>query len=155
MQISLWYLIHTVPINFYSNNDYSWSANTVKYNDPFHFNHYKIRLNTEQIMLKQFVFDMLSFVCWRTFYGMHDKDTNLQFEMIDTKNSSNAYVVMYELITYWLLDKNRMMEVLITPMALAHPLHPIRSRSRNKRRNRWAGWCVSSWWPWFWPEFSI
>ena len=30
---------------------------------------------------------------------MHDKDTNLQFEMIDTKNSSNAYVVMYELIT--------------------------------------------------------
>ena len=35
----------------------------------------------------------------------------------------------------------------ITPMALAHPLHPIRSRSRNKRRNLWVGWCVSSWRP--------
>ena len=32
---------------------------------------------------------------------------------------------------------------------LAHPLHPIDNRSRNKRRNLWVGWCVSSWWPWF------
>ena len=38
---------------------------------------------------------------------------------------------------------------LIAPMALAHPLHPIDNRSRNKRRNLWAGRCVSSWWPWF------
>ena len=38
---------------------------------------------------------------------------------------------------------------LITPMALAHPLHPIDNRSRNKRRNLWVGRCVSSWWPWF------
>ena len=28
---------------------------------------------------------------------------------------------------------------LITPMALAHPLHPIDNRSRNKRRNLWVG----------------
>ena len=34
---------------------------------------------------------------------------------------------------------------LITPMALVHPLHPIRSRSRNKHRNLSVGWCVSSW----------
>ena len=47
------------------------------------------------------------------------------------------------------------MGVLITPMALAHPLHPIKSRSRNKRRNLWVGWCVSSWWPLFWPVHSI
>ena len=47
------------------------------------------------------------------------------------------------------------MGVLITPMALAHPLHPIKSRSRNKRRNLWVGWCVSSWRPWFWPVQSI
>ena len=40
-------------------------------------------------------------------------------------------------------------EGLITPMALAHPLHPIDNRSRNKRRNLWVGRCVSSWWPWF------
>ena len=33
---------------------------------------------------------------------------------------------------------------LITPMALAHPLHPIDNWSRNRRRNLWVGWCVSS-----------
>ena len=38
---------------------------------------------------------------------------------------------------------------LIAPMALAHPLHPIDNRSRNKRRNLWVGWCVSSWWTLF------
>ena len=38
---------------------------------------------------------------------------------------------------------------LIAPMALAQPLHPIDSRSRNRRRNLWFGWCVSSWWPLF------
>ena len=38
---------------------------------------------------------------------------------------------------------------LIAPMALAHPLHPIDNRSRNRRRNLWVGWCVSSWWPSF------
>ena len=47
------------------------------------------------------------------------------------------------------------MGVLITPMALAHPLHPIKGRSRNKRRNLWVGWCVSSWRPWFWHVHSI
>ena len=44
---------------------------------------------------------------------------------------------------------------LIAPMALAHPLHPIDNRSRNKRRNLWVGWCVSSWWPWFPPRSSV
>ena len=47
------------------------------------------------------------------------------------------------------------MGVLITPMVLAHPLHPIKSRSRNKHRNLWVGWYVSSWRPWFWPMHSI
>ena len=48
---------------------------------------------------------------------------------------------------------------LIAPMALAHPLHPIDNRSRNKRRNLWIGcvssWCVSSWWPLFPPRSSV
>ena len=44
---------------------------------------------------------------------------------------------------------------LITPMALAHPLHPIDNRSRNKRRNLWVGRCVSSWWPWFPSRSSV
>ena len=38
-------------------------------------------------------------------------------------------------------------------MTLVHP--PIRSRSKNKRRNLWVGWCVSFWWPWFWPVYPI
>ena len=40
-------------------------------------------------------------------------------------------------------------------MALAHHLHPIKSRSRNKRQNLWVGWRVSSWRPGFWPVHSI
>ena len=55
----------------------------------------------------------------------------------------------------WFLDKNWGMGVLITPMALANPLLPIKSRSRNKRRNPWVRWCVFSWRPWFWPVYSI
>ena len=44
---------------------------------------------------------------------------------------------------------------LIAPMALAHPLHPIDNRSRNRRRNLWVGWCVSSWWPLFPARSSV
>ena len=44
---------------------------------------------------------------------------------------------------------------LIAPMALAHPLHPIDNRSRNRRRNLWVGWCVSFWWPLFPPRSSV
>ena len=44
---------------------------------------------------------------------------------------------------------------LIAPMALAHPLHPIDNRSRNRRRNLWVGWCVSSWWPLFPSRSSV
>ena len=44
---------------------------------------------------------------------------------------------------------------LIAPMALAHPLHPIDNRSRNKRRNLWVGRCVSSWSPWFPSRSSV
>ena len=39
----------------------------------------------------------LSTVAKKTFYGNDSKIT--EFEMIDTKNSSTAYVVMYTLIT--------------------------------------------------------
>ena len=42
-----------------------------------------------------------------------------------------------------------------TPMALAHPFHPINSRSKNKRRNLWVGRCVSSWWPLFPSRNSV
>ena len=44
---------------------------------------------------------------------------------------------------------------LIAPLVLTHPLHPIDNRSRNRRRNLWVGWCVSSWWPLFPPRSSL
>ena len=44
---------------------------------------------------------------------------------------------------------------LIAPMALARPLHHIDNRSRNRRRNLWVGWCVSSWWPLFPSRSSV
>ena len=40
--------------------------------------------------------------CKRTFYCNDSKIT--EFEMIDTNNSSTAYVVMYKLITQWFSD---------------------------------------------------
>ena len=36
---------------------------------------------------------------------------------------------------------------LIIAIALPHPLHPINSRLRNKRRDLWVGQSISSWWP--------
>ena len=44
---------------------------------------------------------------------------------------------------------------LIAPMALAHSFHPIDIRLRNRRRDLWFGWCVSSWWPLFPPRSSV
>ena len=44
---------------------------------------------------------------------------------------------------------------MIAPMALAHPLYPIDNRSRNRNRNLWVGWCVSSWWPLFPSRSSV
>ena len=36
-----------------------------------------------------------------------------------------------------------------------HPLHHIDNRSRNRRRNLWVVWCVSSWWPLFQSRSSV
>ena len=44
---------------------------------------------------------------------------------------------------------------LITPMALAHPLHPINNRSWKKRRDPWFGRCVSFWRPLFPSRNSV
>ena len=43
---------------------------------------------------------------------------------------------------------------LITPVALAHHVNPVWRWSKNKRRNVWVGWRVSSW-PWFWCIYSL
>ena len=43
---------------------------------------------------------------------MYYNDSKItEFEMIDTNKSSTTRVVMYELITYWVLDKNSRMGI--------------------------------------------
>ena len=83
-----------------------------------------------------------------------------EFEMIGIKKllycfCGNLYIDFVMFFLFFFLTRTGGDMVLTTPVALAHPLHPIRSRSRNKRRNLWVGWCVSSWRPWFWPVYSI
>ena len=58
----------------------------------------------------------------------------------------------YKVLFIYLIYRNY---CLIAPMVLAHPLHPIDNRSRNRRRNLWVGWCVSSWWPLFPSRSSV
>ena len=73
--------------------------------------------------------------CWKKPFYCNDSKI-AEFEMIDTKNSFTAYVYIDYVMVIRLEQDN---EILITPIALAHPLHPIRSRSRNKRGNLWFG----------------
>ena len=80
--------------------------------------------------------------CKKTFYC--SDHTIMGFGITD-KNSSTAYVILYELIDTWSFGLEQEGGSLITLMALAHSLHPIHNRSRNKRRNLWVGRCVSSW----------
>ena len=83
----------------------------------------------------------------KTFYC--NDHTIMEFGIIDSKNSSTAYVILYELTWHMIFGLEQEGGSLIVPMALAHPLHPIDNRSRNRRRNLWVGWYVSSWWPLF------
>ena len=73
------------------------------------------------------------------FYCNNSKITG--FGIIDSKDSSTTYVLIFRLITKcFLLEQEE--GSLITPMVLAHPLHPIGCRSRNKCPNLWFRWCV-------------
>ena len=89
--------------------------------------------------------------CNKTFYC--DDHTITEFGIIDSKNSSTAYVILYELIDTFGLEHGG--GSLIVLMALAHPLHPIDNKSRNRRRQLWVGWSVSSWWPFFPSRSSV
>ena len=94
----------------------------------------------------------LSIVATKTFYC--NDHTITEFGIIDSKNPSTAYVILYELIDTWFWNSNRRMGVWSLPWRW-HPLHPIGNRSRNRRRNLWVGWCVSSWWPLFPSRSSV
>ena len=39
----------------------------------------------------------------------------MKFEIIDSKNSSTEYVILYELIDLWVLDSNRSVGVWLLP----------------------------------------
>ena len=87
----------------------------------------------------------------KTFYCNDHKITEFG---IPDKNSCTAYIILYIWI-YMIFGLEQEGGSLIAPMALAHLLHPIDNRSRNKRRNLWVGRCVSSWWPWFPSRSSV
>ena len=93
--------------------------------------------------------------CCKTIFNCSDSKIT-KFEIIDTKSSTTSSVAIYQLIMYFFFFFGLEQEYgsWITPMALAHPLHPVRSRLRNKHWNMWVG-CVSSWRPWFWSIYSI
>ena len=81
--------------------------------------------------------------------------TITEFGIIDSKNSSTVYVILYELIHTWYFGFEQEGGSLIALMELTQPLHPIDNRSRNRRRNLWVGWWVSSWWPLFPSRSSV
>ena len=64
---------------------------------------------------------------------------------------------LYRHDEYKMISRNKvqLLPQNISPMALAHHLHPIDNRSRNRHRNLWFGWCVSSWWHLFLSGGSV
>ena len=76
-------------------------------------------------------------------------------ELLTAKNSCTAYVNTICINWHMIFGLEQEGGSLIAPMALAHPLHPIDNRSRNRRRNMRVGWCVSYWWPLFPSRNSV
>ena len=87
----------------------------------------------------------------------HSIATIIQLRSLELLTANFLYCIYY---TIW-IDWHKIIGLeqegwgLIAPMALAHSLHPIDNRSRNKRRNLWVGWWVSSWWPLFPSRSSV
>ena len=92
--------------------------------------------------------------CIKTFYCNDSKIT--EFEIIDTPKL--LYCLCGNIQIDYIMVVGLEQEdgiFFITSTALERSPHLIKSRSRNKHRNPWVGWCVSSWQPWFWPMYSI
>ena len=81
--------------------------------------------------------------CKRTFYCNDNKIT--EFKTIDIKNSSTAYVVMYNWLHNGLRTRTGGWEFWLLPWRWHILSIPLKA----------GGWCVSSWRPWFWPVHSI
>ena len=83
--------------------------------------------------------------------------TITQLRGLELLIAKTLYCICYIIWIDWHMMFGLEQEVgsLIAPMALAHPLHPIVNRSRNRSRNLWVGWCVSSWWLLFPSRSSV
>ena len=81
----------------------------------------------------------------------HSIATITQLRSLELLTANFLYCICYTIWIDWYKIFGLEQEgwCLIVPMALAHSLHPIDNRSRNKRRNPGVGWWVSSWWPLF------
>ena len=74
---------------------------------------------------------------------MSGRNTLSNFEWSESLSSCSAWPFGHKWFRFWLVA------------FLAHPLHHTDNRSRNRHRNLWVGWCVSSWWPLFPPRSSV
>ena len=88
----VWILVHHLgPLEFSV-----WA--TIDHHGPYiHSGHYTASINC----------------CKKTFYC--NDNTITEFGIIDSKNSSTAYVILYELIDIWGLDSNRRVGVWSLP----------------------------------------
>ena len=84
--------------------------------------------------------NMMSSAWKNTFYCTDN--TIIEFEIIDSKNSSTAYLIVYELVDVWVLEFDHSHGTGASSPSYEH-------WSRKKRRNLWVGRCVSCWWPLF------
>ena len=80
--------------------------------------------------------------------------TTTKFRIIDSKNSSTAYVILYELIDIWFLD--RRVGVWSLPWRWRHILSiPLTKGWGTAAENLWVGWYVASWWHLFPSRSSV
>ena len=90
--------------------------------------------------------------CCKTFYC--NDHTITKFRIIDSKNSSTAYVILYELIDTWFLDSNSRVGVWSLPWRW-HILSIPLTTGRGTGTETCGVDDVSSWWPLFPSRSSV
>ena len=103
------------------------------------------------------VYTIWSLWCIYQLLQKHSIATITQLRNLELLIVNLLYCICYTIIIDWhmIFGLEQESGSLIAPMALAHPLHPIDNRSRNRRLNLWVRWCVSSWWPLFPSRSSV
>ena len=93
-----------------------------------------------------------SIICWKKKHSIAIITRLRSLELLTTKTPLLHMLYYMNWLIFGLEQEGGS---LIAPMALAHPLHPIDNRSKNRRRNLWVGWSASSWWPLFPSRSSV